>query len=109
MNNKEEVFWRKQRENLKEQLDKAKGGREQKARKPNMNRSNAARPPLDSCPICGGDIQSTRESYYKHLRLSPDGQDVVDDGRSSDVDGDSTVYCENDHTQEEMIDQLAKS
>jgi len=87
-------------------------------RRPNMNRSNAARPPLDStppqhgigaCPICGGDIQSTRESYYKHLRLSPDGQDVVDDGRSSDVDGDSTVYCENDHTQEEMIDQVSKS
>ena len=103
MNNKEEVFWRKQREDLKEQLDKAKGGREQKARRPNMNRSNAARPPLDSCPNCGGDIQSTRESYYKHLRLSPDGQDVVDDGRSSDVDGDSTVYCENDHTQEEMM------
>ena len=74
-----------------------------------MNRSNTAHPPLESCPLCGGDIQSTREAYYKHLRLSPDGQDVVDDGRSSDVDGDSTVYCENDHTQAEMIDKIAAS
>jgi len=81
-----------------------------------MKRSNAAHPreyrlagpggPLDSCPLCGGDIQSTREAYYKHLRLSPDGQDVVDDGRSSDVDGDSRIYCENDHTQVEMIEHV---
>jgi|TARA_R110000824_G_scaffold363921_1_gene552254 hypothetical protein len=79
-----------------------------------MNRNNTEHPreyrlarssgPLESCPLCGGDIQSTRLSHFKHLRLSPDGQDVVDDGRSSDVDGESTIYCENDHTQAEMIE-----
>ena len=81
-----------------------------------MNRNNTAHPreyqpagpggPLDSCPLCGGKIQSTRESYFTHLRLSPDGKDVVDDGRSSDVDGGSRVYCENDHTQAEMIEHV---
>ena len=81
-----------------------------------MSKNNTAQPreyqhagtggPIESCPLCGGGIQSTRESYFKHLRLSPDGRDVVDEGRLSDVDGGSRIYCDNDHTQEEMIEHV---
>jgi len=58
---------------------------------------------LYACPICGGRIQSTEENYRDNLVLSADAKDVVDNG-SSVGSGERAVYCENDHSQQAMID-----
>jgi len=57
---------------------------------------------FDRCPICGGGIQATSEVYLVNLMLDKKG-DVVDDGEDSGCYGETTIYCENDHTHEEMI------
>ena len=43
----------------------------------------------------------------RHVGLSDDGADIVDDGRDSGVDGGTSVYCETGHTQAEMVAQIA--
>ena len=54
------------------------------------------------CPICGGEIRSTREEYLTHpagARFYADGQfDLVGDGKQDFCGSEPTsVYCENDH------------
>ena len=61
---------------------------------------------LTACPICDTRIQSTRTVYMSDLVLSGDGTEILDDGRDSGVDGDTRVYCAEDHTQAEMIAHL---
>ncbi len=56
---------------------------------------------ITACPICGGDIQTTRMEYTKHATLDAQG-DLIDDGVDSGVGDDVQVYCENDHTQGQM-------
>jgi hypothetical protein len=58
------------------------------------------------CPICGGRIQATRTEYLDGLVLSADCQEVVSDGTWAGS-GDARIYCENDCTQAEMIDERA--
>jgi|TARA_Y100000310_G_scaffold340457_1_gene436319 hypothetical protein len=60
------------------------------------------------CPICGGEIQSSEKQYWRALVLSDDCKDIEDQGTACDYWGDGKVYCENDHTQQDMIDHLAK-
>lgn len=67
---------------------------------------------IDKCPICGEEIQATREVWLSNvtLKLTDDGYlEIESDG---DLTGESSndemsVYCENDHTREDMMDALA--
>ena len=58
------------------------------------------------CPLCGSRIQATRAEYLDGLVLSADCQEVVSDGTWAGS-GDARIYCANDHTQAEMIDERA--
>ena len=67
------------------------------------------------CPICEGRIRATLEEFLDKLVLSADCEHIVtddlDDARMAVVEdgfwvglGETTIYCENGHTHEEMID-----
>lgn len=62
---------------------------------------------MKACPICGGTIQSTRAEWMTDLVLSADGTEVVDAGEWSDT-GETSVYCDNDHSQQDMVDHLRR-
>lgn len=66
---------------------------------------------VERCPVvvfpdelhsheCGGSLQSTTEEYRDRLVLDSTG-DVIHDGKGVDS-GDSRIYCENDHTHEQI-------
>lgn len=60
---------------------------------------------IDECPICGGNIQTSRTEYTKHAVLDADGG-LIDDGVDAGVGSETTVYCQNDHSQAEMMDAV---
>lgn len=60
---------------------------------------------IDKCPICGGELQGTKDQYLSDVVLNEDG-DLVDYSESKVRDGDVRIYCENDHTFEEMMEAL---
>ncbi len=69
---------------------------------------------LGPFPKCGAEIQATREVYYSEVTLNGDG-DVADDDatgrplmREASVEGDTRIYCANDHTHDEIIAALAR-
>ena len=61
------------------------------------------------CPICGSEIQGTWITYRNSVELSADCRAVVHDGHDSmggagpELDA---IYCEQDHSQREMIEWL---
>ena len=57
--------------------------------------------PINELPIYGGRIQSTKEVWMDRLVLSDDMKSVAFDGVHAGED-EPRIYCENDHTHEEM-------
>ncbi|HAA73297.1 MAG TPA: hypothetical protein DCE55_29415 [Planctomycetaceae bacterium] len=62
---------------------------------------------IESCPICGANIQTTCEVYTTGATIDSDGN-VLDDGdtRQQAHGSQTRVYCLNDHTMEEMINYV---
>jgi hypothetical protein len=61
------------------------------------------------CPICSGNLQATVVRFTCDVRLTPTGfLDRVGEIQEqlSDDAADATIYCENDHTIEEIREQL---
>jgi hypothetical protein len=58
------------------------------------------------CPICGGRLLATVEEYRNDVVVSDDFSQLVDGGDDDGV-GDWRVYCENDHTEEDMKVHIA--
>lgn len=56
---------------------------------------------LTKCPICGGRIQATREIYLDNCEYST--EEGLIGGSDCGVDGETRIYCENDHPLEEML------
>ena len=56
---------------------------------------------LTCCPICGGGLQSTTEIWRSGVRVHSDGY-VLHDGEHYG-EGDPRVYCENDHSLDEIV------
>lgn len=61
---------------------------------------------IDKCPICAGELQATLEKYATAVVLSDD-LDVLDYDEE-DSEPDLRIYCENDHTWEEIAEALGK-
>jgi len=67
---------------------------------------------VDACPICGSEIQLHETEYHSGATLEfhpKSGHlDMVETGRWV-MSGDTVIYCENDHTWEEMGNALASA
>lgn len=62
---------------------------------------------ITECPICGGNIQATRVKWMSNVILSANARDVVDQGVETGEDYRlMSIYCENDHSQESMVERL---
>jgi len=61
---------------------------------------------IHECPICKGEIQATRTEYMRKLVLDASG--FIESDGEYDGSGDTCIYCENDHTHDEMIEALKK-
>mgnify|MGYP003140552083 CR=1 FL=1 len=74
-----------------------------------MERTIQARHKGSHCPICGSEIQGTWRIYRSQVSMSPDCRAVVHDGVIA-MGGDppelEDIYCENGHSQREMIEWL---
>lgn len=57
------------------------------------------------CPICDGQLQATCESYLINTTLDKEGG-VIDIGDDCGCYGDTIVYCENDHTHEQILAKI---
>ena len=56
---------------------------------------------ITRCPICGGGLQSTTEIWRSGVRVHSDGY-ILSDGELYDK-GDPQVYCDNDHSLDEIV------
>ena len=64
---------------------------------------------ITECPICGGVLQATIENYTVGAEIDAEGN-VLDWGSVDHALGVDTgrIYCENDHTHDEIREALAK-
>ena len=56
---------------------------------------------LTECPLCKGKIQATRETYLDNCEYSE--EEGLIGGSDCGLDGETRIYCENDHTLDQML------
>lgn len=61
---------------------------------------------LQTCLLCQGEFQATQLIYTNHAVIREDGS-IADAGIDAGF-GDVLVYCENDHTHDQILRALQK-
>jgi hypothetical protein len=59
---------------------------------------------IDKCPICGGELQATMESYQDCVVINDEG-DLLD-YQERNIGTETRIYCVEDHTYEEIMERL---
>ena len=63
-------------------------------------------PRYTECPICGAELQATRMVYLSEVVLNQEFE--IEESEESLVEPDVSIYCDNDHSEGEMIEAWKK-